>query len=85
MLFEMQRFVAFADGFNKATADTIRGYLEFEPMLVETNYVTWVRRVDYGYSLEFCEVHFADRGQTFVFDMSYEAMRDLLRECEKKR
>lgn len=76
MLIEMQRFIELKEGCFEARE--MRESLAFEPMTVNTEDIAWFKRyTPWGH--EFCEVHFADRGCSFILDLSYEDMLKLVR------
>lgn len=83
MIVELQRFIEFKEGGewwdDKSPHYHARGGCEFCPMLVNTEYVVWACRRFLSEEVEMCDVHFADRGQTFIIDITYEEMRKLLK------
>jgi hypothetical protein len=59
-------------------SDALVGYLTTSPMFPANRYDG--APVDAWIGIEFCEAHLADRGATFVFDLTYEAVK-LLRDA----
>lgn len=72
MKVELQRFVEF-----KAIPAQTRDDMVFEPVLMELDYVAWVKRFQTA-AIEMCEVSFVDHGRAFIIDKTYEEMRELL-------
>ena len=80
MIVELQRFVEFNDGWSFSdAAKKTRAGMNFEPMTINTEYVASVRRYLISGGIEFCEVRTVDFNGSFIFDKTYEEMRDLLK------
>lgn len=79
MIVELQRFVEFKDGWHKTGSPPTREVMEFEPVTINTEYITWVKRYCVFGAPELCEVGMIDHNRTFVIDKTYEDMRDLLK------
>jgi len=77
MLIELESFVEVGDDWFKhdprRREDTI-----CQPVVINTEYVGWVRRYEFG-PFDWSEVHMVDRGGVFRITKTYEEMKALLK------
>lgn len=89
MVVELQQFIEFKEGGDWWTPTSphykSREACEFQPILINTEYVVWAHRCYLSEEIEMCQVHFADRGQTLRIDITYEEMRKLMKPGETSR
>lgn len=81
MIVELQRFIDVKDGWF-ASESKPKELLNFEPMTINTDYIAWVHREDFG-PVEMCVFHMADRGGNFRFDITYKKAVALMRSKRK--
>jgi hypothetical protein len=80
MMVELQAFIEFGDNwFGDGPDNHTRAAMVFKPTTINTEYVSWFRRYEIAGDIEFCSVAMVDHGREFVFDVTYEQMRDLLK------
>lgn len=81
MIVELRRFLSFGDGWWKGPVAGTREACEWDDMLLNTDYVGFVRRYLVRPTFALTEVGLVDWQQHFVFDITYEDMRELLRKA----
>lgn len=77
MIIELQRFVEFKESWYGPGNET-REHIVCEPMLINTDYIGTVRRIEFSSGIEMVEIHMVDRGCDYRCDITYEEMRKLL-------